>query len=826
MSDSYNLPPAPEQDQSGAGDALPTYDDLAEQHGPNSRFGRWRGWIEKRAAERYNDITPAERERRRLRGWNVSDRTTASLFRPKDQNGPPYSMFSTNPSVSASSYGGPSNPPSIYASTHSSFIQIPPGPSPYASMLSVPSGYPSSMYSSAPSSYHMHPQLRLQTSFTDSIPASPFTHSKYPEPPASLIPESIPPSRLKLYNFGSRFLPHSTSPIRCLLPITNHHLLLIGHDDGLSVLDMFPRSDSPDDFDGDDKGPMDAEARVIWEGEGVHQMTILESESTGEGTPQGVVLVLVGTSVDSSKDQEEPRILRMYNLASLVSLAKWTVAQKGSVRPLDMRGASQSKNSYGLPKKIPRSTSSIAKGLKNLVLDNGSQLNTTSKHDSHVSHSSLSSIFTSPTKGKGKAPPPVSRTDSVDSDWDVVNELPLRWATNYTPLASTGSRLLNNAVLGYDIYRNEAQRGPGGVFLAIATKSSVLLYEAPKGERAFRFTKEFYTPLPPKSVMFVQQSVADNMSRSPSDIYPRATALDSHVARHQRVVSYSAAQLRTNYPTQLTLFVTFDKKAGTIRIADSAVGEIELYEDNWAAQQSALGAQSPSSASSAGGASVRHSRASWDGRAFAKEKAAWARPAHVLIPPSTARGRSTEMYLLTRGRQSHLVPFPLPSRLAALPPYRVLVWSAPPTHVAVRVCAPEADDPDAVDPNSMDAPFLQVVAFGEDGVEVQEIPLAQLSERKGKGRAQEPLRAQADTGGAAGLLLSGGHWDQPFIPGAGLSRSYSTSSYTTDESEEGYPRRPPQDGLYAWVQKGAEDWRVIWLGDGSADFDDGFEDFE
>lgn len=57
-------------------------------------------------------------------------------------------------------------------------------------------------------------------------------------------------------------------------------------------------------------------------------MTILESESTGEGTPQGVVLALVSTDLDSSKEQESQRILRMYNLASLVSLAKWASTQK------------------------------------------------------------------------------------------------------------------------------------------------------------------------------------------------------------------------------------------------------------------------------------------------------------------------------------------------------------------------------------------------------------------------------------------------------------------------------------------------------------------
>ncbi|KAJ6560201.1 hypothetical protein B0H19DRAFT_1376022 [Mycena capillaripes] len=82
--------PAIEQDRlppSIDGDDLPTYDDLAAQEGPNSRFGRWRGWIEKRGAERYVaietlvlgssvqgmhpsiTITPEERARRKERGW-------------------------------------------------------------------------------------------------------------------------------------------------------------------------------------------------------------------------------------------------------------------------------------------------------------------------------------------------------------------------------------------------------------------------------------------------------------------------------------------------------------------------------------------------------------------------------------------------------------------------------------------------------------------------------------------------------------------------------------------------------------------------------------
>jgi hypothetical protein len=57
-------------------------------------------------------------------------------------------------------------------------------------------------------------------------------------------------------------------------------------------------------------------------------MSLLEVEDIGESTPQGVVLFLVGSDPDSGKEQESTRILRMYNLASLISLARWAISQK------------------------------------------------------------------------------------------------------------------------------------------------------------------------------------------------------------------------------------------------------------------------------------------------------------------------------------------------------------------------------------------------------------------------------------------------------------------------------------------------------------------
>lgn len=71
----------PEQDEVGGG-GLPTYEDLAAQKGPNSRFGRWKGWVEKRAAERFVDLTPEERARRRERGWGEGVNVRSHTMNP------------------------------------------------------------------------------------------------------------------------------------------------------------------------------------------------------------------------------------------------------------------------------------------------------------------------------------------------------------------------------------------------------------------------------------------------------------------------------------------------------------------------------------------------------------------------------------------------------------------------------------------------------------------------------------------------------------------------------------------------------------------------
>jgi hypothetical protein len=60
----------------------------------------------------------------------------------------------------------------------------------------------------------------------------------------------------------------------------------------------------------------------------VFQMSLLEVEDIGESTPQGVALFLVGCDPENGKEQESMRTLRMYNLSSLISLAKWAISRK------------------------------------------------------------------------------------------------------------------------------------------------------------------------------------------------------------------------------------------------------------------------------------------------------------------------------------------------------------------------------------------------------------------------------------------------------------------------------------------------------------------
>lgn len=773
-----NIPTVPEIDQHG-GDDLPTYDDLAVQNGPNSRFGRWREWVEKRAAERYADLTPEAYARRRQKGWGD----------PPGQPGQPQPRSQLQPEPLVLPRGNPSTAAQIQQT----------GPPPG----SVPPF-----------------RLHVETQLNGNPP--PETPPDVPPPdsgPSPSVGESLAPSRLKLHQFGSRFLPHTTAPIRCLLPILGDRFLLIGHDDGLSVMDMYPKEWT--ELGLSEKGPNDAQVRPVWTGEGVYQMSILEAESTGEGTPQGVVLALVGPDDDSPKDQESVRALRMYNLASLVSLAKWAVVQKPGSRPLDLRQISPSKTPNASPSRKHRNRPSLAKGLRNLMAESPIQpVNTPTKVD-------LNSVFPdSPSTYTNHRTPLRHDSDdslgALDSSWDLVEDLPIRWSLDYVPLASSGSRLLGIPVLAFALWKDENQRSRGGYFLSVITKSNIFLYETPKNERAFRFVKEFYTPITARSVTFVHQAVGDPVSRSPSDASPRVLKRNTHHAK-----GLSIGHTLPQYPHQLSLFVVFEKKAGLIRIADSAVGEVELCDEN--KEGSAFPLLSAAAAAAANSGTLnRRSRASWDGKGgFLREhKATWVPPIKIVLPgPANRPYFSQSMYLLTRGKHSYILPYPLPANLTAFPPHRTLTWNFAPAAVSVRVCIPL--------PGEGIPAFIQVIAFGEDGLEVHEVPFTSISERKGKGKSKatgdEPIHAMTDAGGETGFLCPGGHWHRAHC--SDLARNDSAMSCDSSASVENFVtdtsrQMRVEEGIYGWVRRGMEDWRVFWVGGTSGRAEEDVDDID
>ncbi|VDB97104.1 unnamed protein product [Peniophora sp. CBMAI 1063] len=763
----------PEQDAEG-GDNLPTYDDLAERHGANSRFGRWRSWIEKRAAERYADTTQEDLDRRRQRGWGDN----LTIPDPEPPYAPP--LPERSPARSAASLAPPT-PERL------SLSPVPPLPPRLATP--EPGGSGSSQ-----------PRLSVQTLIQDlpSLPPVAYTPDEYSAESQAPAGQVLDPSHLIMTHFGSRFLAHSQSQIHTILPLTGDRLLLFGHDEGLSVLNMFPQEWGEDGLVS--KGPADAQALPIWEGEAVYQMSILEIEYTGDSIPQGVVLCLVG------KEGDENRSLRMHNLASLISLAKWAVAHKGT-DPLQL-GRPAGWTPQGSHKRKSRVSGNFTRGIRSLI--EGSPV---SPPDAGPSYDRLVQT-TNEHKTPPRRRPEMTRHDS-SSGWDMVDELPLRWATDYVPLASAGSRLANSSVLTFAVWR-DLNHPRGNALLAVATKSSVLLYESPKGERAFRFLKDFYTPVSPRNIKFVQQlPSADPMSRSPSDVsmasYSKhkregssATLISSHGHGHSR--RHMSTSVRpVQYGQQLSLFVVFEKKAGLIRLVDSAVAEVELYDDTGSITHSSS-EHGGGSFNSLGPSSSRHSRkgrGSGDGFAFVKDgKGHWILPAETELP--IAPGVKQGVCCLTRGVRTHVLPNPLPANIALTPPWRTFVWRIPPTSIEARVIYPS---------EAGEMPYLQLIAASQDGLEVQELSAFALLDGKGKGRPEEPVRSQTEFGGDTGLLLPGGHWDRPYD--APLARSYSTSStmtYDSMDTEDLHAKLQKTQGHYGWQRRAADDWRIFWVG--------------
>ena len=101
---------------------------------------------------------------------------------------------------------------------------------------------------------------------------------------------------------------------------------------------------------------------------------------------------------------------------------------------------------------------------------------------------------------------------------------------------------------------------------------------------------------------------------------------------------------------------------------------------------------------------------------------------------------------------------------------------------------------------------------------------ARLSQREGgKARGDEPVRVQPDVGGLeTGFLVRGGHWhkspEECFVQ---TPRNYTDTESEDMSLEDMVDAMHAEEGVYGWVRRGTEDWRVIWLGgEGQTDSDD------
>jgi hypothetical protein len=319
---------------------------------------------------------------------------------------------------------------------------------------------------------------------------------------------------------------------------------------------------------------------------------------------------------------------------------------------------------------------------------------------------------------------------------------------------------------------------------------------------------------------------------------------------------------------QLSLFVVFEKKVGLIRIVNSAVGEVAFFEESSPltardslSYSSSISASSSSSStlSPNGLASLpgRRSRTSLDGFSLAKDnsRGAWTLPTKLDLPdpdipiPTTATMldqwdadlQPRSIYLVTRGKQSFALRCPLPANMHATVPLLTFHWRSPPSFVVPRVVDFEyggtgagveggrgivtdcsASEMTLVVPQR--CRVLQLTAFNEDGLEIQEIELSSLFKNERSHMVEEgvPVVASEVVLGETGFLTRGGHWDRPYDAPVDLSRSYSVRSgvsLNTMATEEVVSRLESNQGTYGWQCRGLGDWRVFWIG-GMGETDD------
>lgn len=213
----------------------------------------------------------------------------------------------------------------------------------------------------------------------------------------------------------------------------------------------------------------------------MYQLALLEDGFDEIGIPQGVVLATVGVEGEG-QEHETVKSIRIYNLASLTNLATYFATQTDAqtlelARPKDW---SPQESKRTLKKTNKHYHSSLARGVRSTT-----QSSLVIPPFPINAPRSPNRSPNPPAVSLPRLPPQHQDSTSSTDSWSIVDDVPLRWATDYVPLATPNSRLANSSVSFFELWKSDSN---GAAMLAIATKTNILLYET-KGERAFRFVK-------------------------------------------------------------------------------------------------------------------------------------------------------------------------------------------------------------------------------------------------------------------------------------------------------------------------------------------------
>ncbi len=78
---------------------------------------------------------------------------------------------------------------------------------------------------------------------------------------------------------------------------------------------------------------------------------------------------------------------------------------------------------------------------------------------------------------------------SGDLAWDIIDDLPLKWAKDYVPLTLAHSKLADGEAHKFELFRMDDELSNGLSVLAVTARNHIYIFESSRGERAFRFVQ-------------------------------------------------------------------------------------------------------------------------------------------------------------------------------------------------------------------------------------------------------------------------------------------------------------------------------------------------